>query len=358
LKLHHFHCNAETPAQRGQQIGERFSTQIAQTLALYLDFFNRAQISEQQVRQIGENSLQALHHWYAPLAQELCAMAKAADLPLWQVASLNARTEVLAAMPKQTASECSTAVFAPPGTEAAFGIQTWDWHDSLVPHALLLQLQTASGREVKLFSEFGMLGKIGVNSAGLGLHFNILHHQSDNAKGCVPVHAIARRVLEEADSVEQAIALIQSAQVSASTVLTVFNRSAHQPRAASIELSPAGVGVVLPNAQGWLSHTNHFLDPLLSLAERSDDDSSLLRLAHLNGQQQALCSSQEISTRARALCGDLGEAAPICFTPDFSLPVTQRWETLLSIAIDCTNSRLHYACGNPLALAQNAGQYF
>jgi len=353
LKLHRFHCDTPNPKQRGQQIGLRFAAQIAQTLTLYLDFFKEAHISEQQVRQIGENSLDALHNWYAPLAEELHAMAEAAKLPLWQLACLNARTEVLAAMPKPGTAECSTAVFAPPGAAPVRSMQTWDWHDALVPEALLLHLHTAGDRQIKLFSEFGMLGKIGVNNAGLGLHFNILHHQSDNANGGVPVHAVARRVLEEAQSVDEASQLAQSARVSASTVLTVFSHAPHSPRAASIELSPSGIGVVLPSETGWLSHTNHFLDPALSQAERSDDDSTHPRIAHLNHQQHVIQTSLDTRECARAFCGDLGEAAPICFIPDLAQPITERWQTLLTIAIDCQGFALEYATGNPMALIHN-----
>jgi len=353
LELHAFHCDTPDPKQRGHQIGQRWATQIAQTLALYRDFFREAHIGEQQVRQIAQNSLDALHDWCAPLAEELHAMANAAALPLWQLASLNARTEVLAAMPGQARAECSTVVYAPPGAGTPHSMQTWDWHDALVPHAMLLQLQTKGGRQVKLFTEFGMPGKIGVNSAGLGLHLNILHHQSDNTNGGVPVHAIARRVLEEAQSPREAIELVQSARASASTVFTVFSHAPHDPRAASIELSPAGVGVVLPDARGWLSHTNHFLDPALRRDERSDDDSTRPRLAHLNNQQEAIQNSLDSISRAEAFCGGLGEAAPICFIPDLAQPITERWETLLTIAIDCAGFALEYTTGNPVALAKN-----
>ena len=99
-----------------------------------------------------------------------------------------------------------------------------------------MQIATPHGRTVKLFSEFGMLAKLGVNSAA-GLHFNILHHASDNDSAGVPVHAIARRLLEDATTVQEAIDIARTARVSASTVLTVFTRHDANPRAASIELA-------------------------------------------------------------------------------------------------------------------------
>jgi len=353
VNVHCFVTDTRDPQIRGQQIGTTWAAQIRQTVALYLDFFNQVGVPLAQVQAIGEASLQTLQGWCPSLAEELVATAEGAGVPLWQLASLNARTEILAVMPASTEGECSTAVFAPNGALAPRSIQTWDWHDSLVPNGLILQLTTAAGMTVKLFTEFGMLGKIGVNSAGLGLHFNILHHVSDNGSAGVPVHAIARRILEEASSVDEAIALARSARVSASTVLTVFSREDSSPRAVSIEMSPAFTAVVRPDAEGWITHTNHFLDPELSLGERTPDASTTYaRFDHVNAALQNMASGN-LSHRADAMCGEAGEDAPICFHPDLSMPATERWETLLTIGIDTENSVLEYAAGNPKQLARN-----
>jgi isopenicillin-N N-acyltransferase-like protein len=353
VKLHCFVTDTQNPQIRGQQIGETWGAQIGQTVALYLDFFNQVGVPPEQVRALGEASLQVLEDWCPSLAQEIVATAEGAGIAVWQLASLNARTEILAVMPASTEGECSTAVFAPAGTAAPRTIQTWDWHDSLVPHGMMLQLTASSGVTVKLFTEFGMLGKIGVNSAGLGLHFNILHHASDNAKAGVPVHAIARRILEEATTVEEAIALARSARVSASTVLTVFSRADCALRAASIEMSAARTAVVVPGEDGWITHTNHFLDAELSFGERTPDASTTYaRLAHVN-EARADMVSGDLALRAEAMCASAGDQAPICFHPDLSLPATERWETLLTIGIDTENAILEYAAGNPIQLARN-----
>ncbi|GLK90290.1 C45 family autoproteolytic acyltransferase/hydolase [Pseudomonas turukhanskensis] len=357
MKLSTFITDTTNPQQRGQQIGQRWATSIQRTCALYLDFFNQVDIDPRRVQPLAEASLSALQGWAPDLAAELEATAIGAGVPLWQLAALNARTEILATMPAAK-GECSTAVFAPAGSEAPRTVQTWDWHDALVLEGLLLQLNSANGMQVKLFTEFGMLGKIGVNSAGVGLHFNILHHASDNASGGVPVHAIARCVLEEARSVGEAIALARSARVSASTVLTVFSRTDTAPRAVCIELSPAATAVVLPGGDGWLTHTNHFLDPALSQGERSADLADThARLAHVN-HARASMAVDDLRERATAMCGAAGEQAPICFHPDLTQAPTERWETLLTVGIDTVTSELLYHAGTPMALASQGYQRF
>lgn len=356
MKIHTLVSEIRDPLERGREIGARFAEQIRHTTALYLDFFPQVGVSLRDAERIGDNSLAALEAWSPGLAAEVIGMAKGAALPLWQLASLNARTEVLAARTRH--SECSTTVFAPPGAQAPRTLQTWDWHDCLCPHGLMLDLHTARGMQVKLFCEFGMLAKLGVNSAGLGLHFNILHHASDHDGGGVPVHAIARRVLEEVSSVDEAIELVRSARVSASTVLTVFSREDSSPRAVSIEMSPQRTALVLPREDGWLLHTNHFLDPQLSLGEQvADRADTHCRLDHLQ-QMVAGMDSPDLRARAEAMCGAAGDSAPICFHPDLSQPGTERWETLLSVGIDTERCLLEYAAGTPLRLAKAGFERF
>ncbi|MEX5352533.1 C45 family peptidase [Pseudomonas juntendi] len=356
MKIHTLVTDIRNPAERGRQIGERFAEQIRQTTQLYLDFFPRVGVSLREAQRIGENSLAALEAWSPNLAAEVVGMARGADLALWQLASLNARTEVLAARTRH--SECSTTVHAPRGPWAPQTLQTWDWHDSLCPHGLMLGLHTERGMQVKLFCEFGMLAKLGVNSAGLGLHFNILHHTSDNDSGGVPVHAIARRLLEDASSVEEAVELARSARVSASTVLTVFSREDCSPRAVSIELSPERTALVLPREDGWLLHTNHFLDPQLSLGEHvADRADTQCRLGHLE-QVIGQMGSSDLRARAEAMCGAEGDNAPICFHPDMAMPDTERWETLLSVGIDTEHCFLDYVAGTPLQLAKAGFERF
>ncbi|HGJ5876598.1 MAG TPA: C45 family autoproteolytic acyltransferase/hydrolase [Arsenophonus sp.] len=185
-------------------------------------FFSRIGIIGVQARTIGENSLSVLEYWYPDLASEIEAIALGTDLPVWYLASLNTRTKILSTKSTSYLSECSTAIYAAADINMPQTVQTWDWHDVLAPNGLMIQLQDKKGMQFKLLTEFGMLGKIGVNSTGLDLHFNILHHTSDNDSGGVSVHAVAHRILEEATTIEEAIALAFSAQVSVSSVLSVF----------------------------------------------------------------------------------------------------------------------------------------
>ncbi|MFW0773785.1 C45 family autoproteolytic acyltransferase/hydrolase [Paenarthrobacter nitroguajacolicus] len=369
MQLHLHTSTAHHPHERGLDIGRTWDAQTRSTAKLYSDFFATLGIATGKVREIAEQSHEALYEWSPELAEEAEGWAEGAGLETWQLSVVNARTEILAAAPRKVGShECSTAVYAPVGAEAPQTMQTWDWHHDLATDGLLLELAPSPGRTTKTFTEFGALGKIGVNSEGLGLHFNILSHARDNDSAGVPVHAVARRILDEASSIDQAISIASSARVSASTVYTVFTApSAGTPaadsnstprRAASIEVSPAGTAVVDAGSDGWLLHTNHFLDPYLAVEDAIDDDAlSPERLAHLRRVRTELVGLGA-ADRARHFCSSEGASAVVCFHPDDSMPRHEQWQTLLTISIDAVDCSLAYAAANPADAACDGFRIF
>ncbi len=353
MRLHTLHTTTTDPRARGIVVGERFAPEVRHTVAGYLEHFRLLGIASGHVRDIVDRSHAALREWAPDLAAESDAIADAAHLEPWQVAAVGARTEVMVASPLPV-TECSTAVHLRSDGRAPETIQTWDWHDDLATDALLHRLTTPD-REVKLFTEFGAPAKIGVNSRGLALHFNILSHATDGDAGGVPVHAIARRILEEASTVDEAYAIAASARVSASTVFTVVDDAGE---GASLEVSPAGVGVVRPNDDGWLLHTNHFLDPSLATRDAVRELSTTRqRLAHLEEQRAEMRGVAPID-RAAAMCGTAGDAAPICIAADTTLPRHERWSTLLTIALDTRSFALDYRTGTPAEAARDGLRRF
>ena len=363
MQLHRHTSAAHDPRERGFDIGRIWEAQTRNTAKLYFDFFATLGIAPQKIRDVAEQSHAALHAWCPALAKEAEGWAAGAGIKTWELSVVNARTEILAAAPRKVGShECSTAVYAPARASAPETIQTWDWHDHLAPDGLLLELTPSPGRITKTFTEFGTLGKIGVNSEGLGLHFNILAHSTDDDSAGVPVHAIARRILDEASTIDQAIAIASSARVSASTVFTVFTATADTTstprRAASIEVSPAGTAVVDAGSDGWLLHTNHFLDPVLSEEDAIDDAAlSPQRLAHL-GRVRTELAGLGISDRARQFCSSEGASSVVCFHPDASAPLHEQWRTLLTISIDTGDCSLNYAAANPADATRDGFQIF
>lgn len=339
------------PRARGKELGTHRRARIAANLAGYTDLFAVAGATPAQVRAWGEQALDRTAAWAPHLAQEITGIAAGAGLEPWQLAMINARTEILAAVDAIGEGECSTSVVLPgPRT-----VQTWDWHDHLRDAPMLWEFESRPGHVVRAFTEAGALAKIGVNTAGLGVHFNILRHESDHADIGVPVHLIARRILEEAATVEEAVGIARSAAVSASTVITAVTSD----DAASIEISPAGVAAIPPDSDGVLQHCNHFLDPALAEGERhaTDRPSTYDRLRHLRDHVEEL-SGDDHHARALAMLGHGPDGAPVCAHPDLTQPINQRWETVATIALDLPAGRLRVHRGGPCQVTEETWQTF
>ncbi|MET9540014.1 C45 family peptidase [Streptomyces sp. NPDC006553] len=251
----------DTPRRRGQDRGRQARDGITRAWQVYEELFATVAAGNARtldVAALALRTVRATRAWAPELVAEMQGVAEGAGMPFWTIAALNARTEILAEAGAPRTGECSTLVRCGPRTT---GGQCWDWHQELAD-AWHLQTVTGDAQGFAGITEHGILAKIGVNEAGVGVLFNILGHADDAATG-VPVHLVARQVLGTAGSFAEAVGMLTGAPVSASTVITVVTAD----RAASVELAPAGSAVVAPDDRGWLVRTNHFLAPALAAGE-------------------------------------------------------------------------------------------
>jgi isopenicillin-N N-acyltransferase-like protein len=205
---------------------------------------------------------------------------------------------------------------------------------------------TAGGGRVTTLTEYGVLAKIGVNDAGLGVMLNMLHHRADEQRGepriGFPVHVLLRTLLEDCTSVDEARDLVRSMSFSASSALTVVDRGGD---AASFETFPEGVGEVKPEA-GLLVRTNHFVSAEGEAGCLGGvlDDNSWVRRDHLLAT---------LGDRPPASAGDVHaalthheDAGPICRhapEPDDLLATA----TLATATLDVEHGELAVLRGGP-----------
>ena len=335
-------------AERGRELGAALSGAVRGSAAGYGALFAEHGARPEQVRHWGGQALEAVADWAPGLAAEIAGIAAGAGLEPWQLGALNARTEILGALATAGEGECSTAVLLPRGAPPRT-VQTWDWHPALAGGRLLWTLEPRPGHRVDTFTEAGIAGKIGVNSAGLGLHLNVLRHLSDGPEIGVPVHIAARRILDEAATVEQAAQIARSARYSASSVLTVVTYDGSRGDARCLELSPDGVGEVAPSS-GRLTHTNHFLDPRLAPGERADlaESTTTGRLARIRAAVRDPAAGPV--ERAAQLAEHTG-SGDTCMHSDPADPIHERWDTLATITLDVAEGRLLVHPGRPCSAA-------
>src|SRR5947207_3321577 len=171
------------------------------------------------VTRLGGEALQRIGGYAPYLADEIEGIASGSGVALEMIGALNARTEVLRA----GRGECSTIACLGIATAsgAPIGIQTWDWHDDLAGSWMRWRIDHASGHRVDTMTEAGIVGKVGVSSAGVAVLLNILGHRDDGPPIGVPIHVLNRAVLDNASGSVEALAMLAGAQMSASSAVTL-----------------------------------------------------------------------------------------------------------------------------------------
>ncbi len=340
----HLVLDARDPEERGRLRGRALAPGLPHAIETYDRLFHGAGLTEADVRDSGHRALDVIADHRPGLAEQITGVAGGAGVEAWRVAALNARTEILARS-SSAPGECSTIVHRLPdrgtGTAAHVGAQTWDWHVEL--SASWHTVESGGGRHRYAgLTEYGILAKIGVNSAGLALHFNILGHRDDRLGG-VPMHVLAATILEEAADVAHAREIVRDAPVTSSGSLMLFTAR----EAVLLDVSPEGVWEVPATGGGTYLRTNHFLTERPSRKEKGwlyQPDSTLRRdlLAHRVAQGPPEDEDDLFSL----LVSGPGEAGLTC-VPDLALPLGQRWASLATVVLEPRRRRVAVLDGTP-----------
>ena len=336
------------PRDRGRDFGAAHPVQIRATADAYAALFAATAGYPVDLRPFGQQALTAIRRFSAAAASEIEGIADGAGLPAETVAAINARTEVLAALRAGGRGECSTVVRLGGPGEAPVALQTWDWHDVFADSWLVWTIEHPDGHTVQTLTEYGILGKIGVSSAGLGLNLNILHHGHDGGPIQVPVHVLARSLLDSARDIGQALALIGGTAVSASSALTLTALDAGEPIAITAEVFPGGPRYVRPRPDGLLLHTNHFLDPHAAEHEQETriGPDSFLRFAVLE-RRLARRTGDDQAALLAAMGSHCGANGAVCCHPDPAAALGDRYQTLATVSLDPAAGAMTVWAGGP-----------
>jgi hypothetical protein len=285
------------------------------------------------------------------------ATARAASVQDWHIFALNARTEIAALGHHGALPECSTLVERGSDntdtarTGAPIGVQTWDWHFELADS---WHTQSVRGNEHSYvgLTEYGILSKIGLNSAGVGLLINILAHECDSAAG-VPVHLLSAEILGRAGSVGEAMDILRDAPIASSSAFTLLDDSAM----VCAEVSPVQVAELTPPSDtAFLAHTNHFLD-----SRNREQATAEPYIADSVDRWNLLAYRHRVRTEPVTDIGDLvaslhsGQGEPLlCRRPEESADFGHNWSTLATVTIEPAARRMRVLAGMPTDTSSNA----
>jgi isopenicillin-N N-acyltransferase-like protein len=170
--------------ERGSAHGEQLRDEIGETLDYYRRLFGLGDAELQQQAREFAGIIEAFNPDYA---EEIEAIARAADTQPLYIHALNSRSEIFNNL---DVAEC-TAVM---NCADALLAQNWDWSETLESLVVLMSMEGEGGHRIVTLTEPGIIGKIGMNNAGLGVCLNIL--KTDSKLRGLPVHVLLRAVLD------------------------------------------------------------------------------------------------------------------------------------------------------------------
>lgn len=250
------------PFERGKQHGRQLRAEIAKTIEFYRSIFI---LPEAEILQQAEYFQQIIAQFDHHYSKEIEGIAEGADVnPLWIVA-LNARTEILSRN-GGASHECTSAFFA----ESSILGQNWDWGKALESLTVLMKIVRPDGHVIFMITEPGIIGKIGMNSAGLGVCLNIL--TQNKVLDGLPVHVVLRAILD-CNSLQQVEALLARHDKGKSSNIMVGDASGN---GFDLEFCADSSYRLTPES-GYLLHTNHYLGNPINSEQDPDFQSSYAR---------------------------------------------------------------------------------
>ncbi|WP_433826640.1 C45 family autoproteolytic acyltransferase/hydrolase [Actinoplanes sp. CA-015351] len=342
-----FRSSVLGPRERGEEFGRTFSDEISACVFAYTRLFEMAASGPVDLDHLGGLAREAIWAISGEIAEEINGLAAGSGRSVAEICAINARTEILALLksPATVRGECSTVVRLNKNGQP-LAVQAWDWYESLAGSWLVWEIPHPDGSVTTTLTEYGIVGKIGVNSRGLGVLFNILHHAADGSGIGAPVHVLSRAVLDGARDLNQALVRLAGAPVSASSALTLVAARDGECAAVSVEVNPVRVGYVLPDADGLLLHTNHFLS-----SPASSGDTELITgpdsVVRLDLLRRRLASSPDVIA---AMNSHLLGGGGLCCHADPALPAASRFATLAVVELDVASGTLTAHPGGPCSL--------
>ncbi|WP_062267533.1 C45 family autoproteolytic acyltransferase/hydolase [Endozoicomonas arenosclerae] len=226
---------------RGHIHGEGMRNEISEVLDYYRSRFlkNRERL-ESHVDLLMQKVLSFRPHY----KEEMDAIAAAAGVEPFWIYCINARSELMS-----SPVECSSVAFPKQGLVG----QNWDWAQALEGNLALAEIELENGHRFLTMTEPGMLAKIGMNSAGLGVCLNILP-ASQKLTG-LPVHILLRALLES-QTLQEARSLIEEHGAGKASHVMV----ADEHETLAVELAPDQPWFQSTDQAVYL-HTNHYLQP-------------------------------------------------------------------------------------------------
>lgn len=328
----------------GYQHGSTFRPLIRDNVRLYFDVFaHYAHLDREEVLTRARMFIPIIERFDKEILEEIHGIAEGSENTLDEIVALNSRTEIMFKEPSAIVGGCTAMAVSPEVTESGHTLigQNWDWIEKLQANSVILRVVQREKPAILMFTEAGFVGKIGLNSAGLGLCVNLL--LTERVGVGMPFHVMIRGILNST-SLGEAIGKIINHEHGASANYLIAHAGGE---ALDVEASPDGAEY-LYNREGTIAHANHFESKIAvcDMGRRILPDSILrsCRAGKLLANRGGPVTLELLQT---ILQDHFNYPNSICRHPDGRLPELERLQTNASILMDLNDRVMMVGVGNP-----------
>ena len=187
--------------------------------------------------------------------------------------------------------------------------QNWDWRPAQQPNLIHLTI-LQPGQSIEMITEAGIIGKIGLNSAGIGVCLNAIRVKGVSYEK-LPVHLALRKALEYSGDLNELAGHFKAGGVASSAHILI----ACEQGAIGLETTSETVVLLKERATGAgnvLTHTNHLLIKHGAINEQLELLDSPARLKRIDGFLDSRRSHPSADTIANMLKDEQGYPTSIC----------------------------------------------
>lgn len=136
---------------------------------------------------------------------------------------------------------------------ASWLAQNWDWQEAQKKNLIVLTIAQAGKPTIKMVTEAGLIGKIGMNSAGVGVCLNAIRMKGMDATK-LPCHLGLRMVLDS-NSREEAVTRLEEYGIASACHMLIADATG----GIGLEWSSTDVQKCTMNDAEQVFHSNHYL---------------------------------------------------------------------------------------------------
>ncbi|KAI0484048.1 acyl-coenzyme A:6-aminopenicillanic acid acyl-transferase-domain-containing protein [Xylariaceae sp. FL0804] len=348
-----------TPHEIGVTHGVQAKTQIEGSIAFYGKLFRDSSSMEwPEVVQEATRYVAPLEELAPRYMAEIRGIAAGAGLPFLDVVALNVRTEIAFGLFTDTSRDAppsdgctslgwlTTASPSSSSSPRCFLAQNWDWMVEQAANLVVVHVSQPDRPAFAMVTEAGLIGKIGLNAAGVGCCLNAVRCRGVDPTR-LPIHFALRACLEAGSRREAVEAIRKAGGVAGSGHILVAD-AATGPT--GLECTHRWVRELPMDEAGRVCHSNHLL---LRRCAGDDDvdeppwlDDSPDRLARVRELTAAL-AAEAAEPSVEAVLGVLSD------TQGFPASINRRQEggsnaeTLFTIVMDLTDRSAQVTFGRP-----------